>query len=234
MTNFLSSVGIPSIRLCDDSDAESIYELSLHPTDVYFTKPKLMSSWNVEKIESDIFEGKYSWYCLEIEQENDENVQDLFLAAARMTFTETKVALVDHLLFATATLDDQSEVIGKLLSLFLRQLESTAFHLSAKQIVVEVTETQTELHHLLEELHYEETSGYLLEESKVTIFCFSKSLHSFSREKKEELADSDCFEIVSQLTEISLEQEKEETEKNILALMPTLFQALHAQYDSSK
>lgn len=217
----------PLIRLCDDSDAEFIWKL-LQSDGCVTTRSLDSSSWDASKvrgwipspssfatpshppsqIEDDIFGGKHVWYCLEL-------ASDDMIAVARIAFLtlqDLRTATVDSLFFAGNLFEDSTA--SAVLKSFLTQIETTAFHMEAKQVSVEVDADKSPLQELLEGAGYADSSGYMPEGSQTMVLRFVKPLH----EQEEE-----AFSVVEEDGGIDISA--------LADLMPSLFQALHSEYN---
>lgn len=185
------------------------------------------------KIEDDIFGGKHIWYCLET---ND----DTLIAVARIAFCNAnggeenttadnediadsketseqpdRCAVVKNLYFSSGLFTE--ETARSVFQSFLVQLETTAFHMNARSISIQVEDTQEAAHALLNQRGYEDSSGYLLEGTSTMLLSFSKSLSLHE-------TDADHASNEPVLVE-------NEAQNAIAALMPDLFSALHKEYN---
>lgn len=158
------------------------------------------------------------WYCLE-------SSEDAIIAAARLSFQsaqndESKRALVESLYFESDLFDIKS--VDLVIAGFLIQIETTAFHMGARTIAVHVESEKEHIQRLLENHGYLDSSGYLEEGTTTMVLVFEKKLSDSAGEEGQEDEEENFS--------IAFDQDNPFTNE-IASLMPTLFDALHKEYN---
>ncbi|RYH09703.1 hypothetical protein EON65_39915 [archaeon] len=183
------------------------------------------------QLEDDLSKGDVVWYCLEVEQEDEK--EDVLIVVARLSYQtaeddNSKVATVDSIFFSDGLYSASASV--SLLKSFLTQLETTAFHMQAAKLAVEVERDHTTFLTLLESAGYTECGGYFVDSTQCMVVKHMRMLNANTstlnvmgaETKGANDAVEDQFEIVSSVDDA------------MASLMPDLFAALHREYGTDK